>query len=76
MYVCICNAVSETDIRRAAAEGVRSLEQLRMRTGCGTTCGCCEPVAEQVLAECLGESRRAPRHGANVITLRTASASR
>lgn len=76
MYVCICNAVSENDIRRAATEGVCTLEQLRMRTGCGTTCGCCEPVAEQVLTECLAESRRAPRQGAKVITLRTASASR
>lgn len=53
MYVCVCNAVSERDIRDAVDGGVRTFEDLRARTGCATCCGCCEPVAIQVMEQCL-----------------------
>ena len=36
MYVCICNGITDRDIRRAADEGCRDLTELTMRTGCGT----------------------------------------
>jgi len=51
MYVCLCNSVTDLDIRRAAAAGCRTLGDLTMRTGCGATCGCCLPMAEDLLAE-------------------------
>lgn len=51
MYVCICNAVTDRDIQRAAAEGCRDLADLTARTGCGGTCGCCRELAGEVLAE-------------------------
>jgi len=51
MYVCVCNGVTDHDIRHAAAAGCRTLGDLTMRTGCGATCGCCLPMAEDVLAE-------------------------
>jgi len=51
MYVCLCNGVTEHDIRRAAAAGCRTLGDLTMRTGCGTNCGCCLSMAADVLAE-------------------------
>jgi bacterioferritin-associated ferredoxin len=56
MYVCICNAVTDRDIRKAAAEGVHSLAELQRRTGCAGACGSCADHAEQVLHESL--SRR------------------
>ena len=31
MYVCICNGVTDTAIREAAADGVTSLAELTMR---------------------------------------------
>lgn len=57
MFVCVCNAVSDRDIAAARAQGCSSLDELAMRTGCGTTCGCCLDVAQQILhgsdgAEC------------------------
>ncbi|HEX5664365.1 MAG TPA: (2Fe-2S)-binding protein [Xanthomonadaceae bacterium] len=49
MYVCICNGVTERDIRLAAEAGCRSLPELTMRTGCGATCGTCLETAAALL---------------------------
>lgn len=51
VYVCICNGVTEKDVRQAAVAGCRSLSELTMRTGCGATCGTCLDTASQVLRE-------------------------
>ena len=51
MYVCICNGVTERDIRHAAEAGCRSLPELTMRTGCGATCGTCLETAVSLLDE-------------------------
>ena len=51
MYVCICNAVTENMIRRAASEGARSLDDLTRATGCASGCGSCADLAEQVLRQ-------------------------
>ena len=49
MYVCICNGVTDRQIREAAASGVRSVAELTMRTGCGATCGTCLETAAEIL---------------------------
>lgn len=49
MYVCICNAVTDKQIRQAAREGCTSLRELSCRTGCSTTCGKCARMAREVL---------------------------
>ncbi len=49
MYVCICNGVTDRDIRQAAQAGCRSLTELTMRTGCGATCGSCLDTAAALL---------------------------
>jgi bacterioferritin-associated ferredoxin len=51
MYVCICHGISESQVRRAAEEGVRDVHELTMRTGAGSGCGGCLPLAAQILAE-------------------------
>jgi len=51
MYVCICNGITDRDIRQAADAGCRSLAELTMRTGCGACCGTCLDTAAQVLEE-------------------------
>lgn len=53
MYVCVCNAVSERAIRDAVEDGVRTFGELQAETGCGTCCGCCEPVAIQLMEHYL-----------------------
>jgi bacterioferritin-associated ferredoxin len=51
VYVCICNGVTDRDIRQAAEAGCRSVAELTMRTGCGATCGSCLDMAAQLLDE-------------------------
>ena len=51
MYVCICNGVTERDIRQVAEAGCRTVSELTMRTGCGATCGSCLEMAGELLAE-------------------------
>ena len=51
MYVCLCYGISDSDIRRAAADGARSLADLSARTGCATSCGCCADLAAELISE-------------------------
>ena len=51
MYVCICNGVTERDIRDAAQAGCRSVPELTMRTGAGANCGSCLDMAASLLDE-------------------------
>jgi len=56
MYVCVCNAVTENAIREAVDNGVCSLAELRLHTGCSMTCGTCQDLAEEVLADAIDVS--------------------
>lgn len=49
MFVCICNAVTDREIRNLARRGVDSLAELRMLTGCSDCCGQCADEAESIL---------------------------
>ena len=51
MYVCICNGVTDHQIRQAAEDGCTSVSELMMRTGCGTNCGSCLDLAGDLMAE-------------------------
>ena len=53
MYVCICNAVTDSAIRAAVSEGARSLRDLSAQTGCSTQCGRCVQVAREVMDAAL-----------------------
>ena len=55
MYICLCNAVTDHDIRRAAADGVQTFAQLQARTGCSDCCGCCEGEARATLDEAVAK---------------------
>ena len=48
MYVCICNGVTDRDIRQAAEAGCKSIAELTMRTGVGATGGTCLDMAENI----------------------------
>ena len=51
MYVCICKAVTDKQIRRAAANGVDNLYELRQALGVSSGCGTCSDMAESILDE-------------------------
>jgi len=49
VYVCICNGVTDHDIRQVAEAGCRTIPELTMRTGCGASCGSCLDMAAKLL---------------------------
>ena len=51
MYICICNAVTETSIRQAVRDGARNIFDLIGRTGCSTQCGRCSDLATEILED-------------------------
>jgi bacterioferritin-associated ferredoxin len=69
MYVCLCNAVTEREIRQVIGLGVTSLRELSESLGVATGCGKCSPCANAILSEALrgaaGE-RETPRGGMKV----------
>ena len=54
MYVCLCNGVTDKDIRRHVTEGACCLEDLACCAGVGAGCGRCRDMAARVLAEAAG----------------------
>ncbi|MFZ2237683.1 MAG: (2Fe-2S)-binding protein [Dokdonella sp.] len=57
MYICICNAVTDRQIRQAADDGVDSMAELSRRTGCSDCCGSCTDLASEILEDAV---RRLP----------------
>jgi len=60
VYVCLCNGVTDGDIRQAVAAGCRSLPELTMRTGCGANCGSCVQAASELLLQARVQLDTAP----------------
>ena len=56
MYICICNGVTESQIREAVADGARNLGDLRAATGCATNCCQCASAAVDILESASGGS--------------------
>ena len=57
MYVCVCNAVTDSDNRKAVDNGVCTIRQLRQKTGCTSTCGCCKELADEILQQAMADTR-------------------
>ncbi|MCG8435534.1 MAG: bacterioferritin-associated ferredoxin [Gammaproteobacteria bacterium] len=51
MYICICRAVTDQQIRNAAADGVGSMRELSFCLGVAENCGKCGKLARQILDE-------------------------
>jgi len=56
MIVCLCHRVSDRDIERAVASGVRCFEVLQDDTRVASSCGCCHDCAHEVFDEALAAS--------------------
>ena len=51
MYVCICNAVTDTEIRDAVQNGARSLADIKATLGAATCCGRCADHTDKLVRE-------------------------
>lgn len=53
MLVCICNGVSDSQIKQSLRDGASSFEDVHARLGVAGCCGQCECVARQIVQENL-----------------------
>jgi bacterioferritin-associated ferredoxin len=53
VYVCVCKAVTDRQIRRAVAAGARRLRDLRAELGVASDCGRCAACALSCLQEAI-----------------------
>ena len=66
MIVCVCNNISDREIRQAVDLGISSIAELRKELGVGTMCGTCVSYAREVLHDhidsktTITELRRTP----------------
>ena len=51
MYVCVCRAVTDRQIRQAIDEGVRTMRELRLKLGVCSACGKCGEYAKEILSK-------------------------
>ncbi len=53
MIVCVCNNISDREIRQAVEMGLSSMADLYKELGVGTCCGKCVSYAREVMHEHL-----------------------
>ncbi|MFO0859435.1 MAG: (2Fe-2S)-binding protein [Phycisphaerales bacterium] len=46
---CVCRNVPFTELKKLADAGIRDVDELSGRTGCGTGCGMCIPYIRVML---------------------------
>ena len=51
MIVCVCNAITENEVREAARKGARTPEAAYAHYDCEPQCGCCLDYAQEVIEE-------------------------
>ncbi len=49
MFICICNAITERQVREAVAGGAHSMSDLQAQLGVASCCGCCSDTASEYL---------------------------
>jgi bacterioferritin-associated ferredoxin len=55
MIVCVCNAITEKEVRDAANKGARTPEAAYETYGCEPQCGCCLHYAQEIIDEQQGK---------------------
>lgn len=53
MFICLCNGITDSQIRHAVSDGATSLSCLQEALGVAGQCGQCSEAALSVLAETL-----------------------
>jgi bacterioferritin-associated ferredoxin len=51
MIVCICNRITEAEVRKAARAGAPTPEKAYACLGCDVQCGCCVDYARDIIDE-------------------------
>ena len=51
MIVCVCNRITEKEVREAACKGACTPEAAYESLGCEPQCGCCLDYAQEIIDE-------------------------
>jgi bacterioferritin-associated ferredoxin len=51
VIVCICNRLTENDVRRAVRNGASTPERTYACLGCEVQCGCCLDYAREIIED-------------------------
>jgi len=51
MYVCLCNALTDTQVRDAACQGAGRPSEVQAACGCRAQCGNCAKVIQALLRD-------------------------
>jgi bacterioferritin-associated ferredoxin len=54
MIICLCQRVSDRDIRRAVHGGVRDFDALQEETGVARNCASCHDCAKEIFDQACG----------------------
>jgi len=66
MYVCVCNAVTERQVKEAIDAGATTVKALSRQLGVGSQCGACVSCAK----ECLQKAhQKKVKYPANVFPI-------
>ena len=57
MILCSCNAITESEVRKAAREGAATPDAAYASFGCEAQCGCCLDYAQEIIADERGKRR-------------------
>jgi bacterioferritin-associated ferredoxin len=58
MIVCVCNRITESEVRKSARCGAATPEAAYACQGCEVQCGCCLDFAQEVIDD---ERAKAPK---------------
>ena len=58
MYICVCNAVTESDIKKAVKNGANCMRHLETKLGVSNQCGSCLCDASNCLEQALESDMR------------------
>jgi len=62
MLVCICNGISDSEIKKTLQEGAASFEEVHARLGVAGCCGECECYARELVQENLAAAANQATH--------------
>lgn len=57
MFVCVCHAISDRQIRDVIDRGAASLDEVRAHLPVASCCGCCEETARELIHEQIEAKR-------------------
>lgn len=58
MYICVCNAIKDSQIKQALHEGKLSISELRQHLAFASRCGKCTSTLQDMLNEHLQTADR------------------